>query len=444
MFCKDFFFLINKIQKNEWVKCLKTIQKGRCRSFFGGGVVEEIKRLFNNKNNGITSVEARPSYDTLTHQGGPYGDLIYRTFSNVAIAAQPVQCAPKMELTMQTVPNTTRDPAAKTSPLSAVAKLLQQYRMDPDLSRPPTMREYMMRIHRLPRLTGAAYAENGFSDAGDLSNTNTRLISGMLSAKMLRQSFKDELDKPVSIIREMQLICFEAKPRPISLALGGYTASDLIAYIYQDIARKHLDVGEDISRYHFADIVEDIKSWLRIPSSTSSVNTPQRHIRRRLMVMLDRTTHQASALIQDREMPFETVSLVQKLLERDDDQGYTRGDLRDFESVRNDLNLLAEHCILGRFEPNSRQVQDFRMVCCPSLVVDFAAYTVQRPRGRPRSLGVKVKKTRTVKANAATTEIMDVPPVLSKKRPKAAPSAQDNRPNVITDPLAVLEALVTN
>src|SRR5690606_38512652 len=116
------------------------------------------------------------------------------------------------------------------------------------------------------------------------------LVSGLISSRMQRSSFQSEMDKPVSIVREMLLLCYEAKPRYISFALSGYTASDFFAYIYQDIALRFMeDLTPAQKKLPFVQLVEEIKAWMRVPPPVSMVNTPRRHIRRRIMATLDRS-----------------------------------------------------------------------------------------------------------------------------------------------------------
>src|SRR5690606_21083225 len=118
----------------------------------------------------------------------------------------------------------------------------------------------------------------------------------------------------------------------------------------------------------FIDVVDQIKDWLRMPPPPGVQNSARRHIRRRLMLLLERTNHQAASLFEDREMPSDLVMMFQKLLERDDDQGYTQGSLRDFREVREDFNRLADFCVRNR-HPNDDEIEEsFEKVICPSLI----------------------------------------------------------------------------
>lgn len=288
---------------------------------------------------------------------------------------------------------------------TAIQKLIAERNASGNL-RPVTMRDYMVRMGQLTRWAAKSMDPSGFAYPVDLNQSEMRLISGLYSSRLKTRGARNELDEPVSLVREMLLLCYEAKPRPISLAMTGYVASDLVAYIYQDVAAQEIpdfDPGAPI-----AERIDQIKMWLRVTPPRTAVNNASRHIRRRLMVMLDRSNHQAASLIEDREMPTEVRHLVQKLLERDDDQGYTNGRLRDFHLVREDLNALAEHCLNLRFDPDSRQIEDLNMVCCPGDVVtqglEFEKVSIQRRRGKAPSKATKSVKRITTNATPELTK----------------------------------------
>jgi hypothetical protein len=301
-----------------------------------------------------------------------------------------------------------------SQPKTAIQRLLQRYKNDPSHQEPVSLRDYLARMQTLPRLAGQQDSINGFTKPGDMNQSTLRLATGLITSRLQRSGRQKEMDKPVNMVREMLLLCFEAKPRPLSYAMGGYTVSDFIAYIYQDVATKDMGLSANERERPFIELVDDIKTWLRIPPPLSSTNTARRHVRRRIMVTMDRSNHQVSALMEDREMPSEVLLLVQKLLERDDDQGYTVGELRDFREARDDLNALAEFCVRRRYEPGSVKVEDLEMVCCPSEVSDFSQLTIQRPRGRRANSASK----KSSKLNRTTAPRKTASAPLTKTRPK--------------------------
>lgn len=273
--------------------------------------------------------------------------------------------------------------AQKSSkPQTKIATLLKQYRADATKMAPVTMRDYMIRMQELPRLAAGHAPSNGFARPADLAPMHLRLVTGFFSSRFQMKSLEEQIDDRVTLGREMLLLTYEAKPRPISFAMTGYTASDFIAYIYQDVALRSMGRNADVTHEEFVAQIDDIKSWLRLPPPSRIDNSPRRHIRRRLMLLLDRTNNQAASLLEDREMPNELVLLAQKLLECDDDEGYTQGRLRDFREVREDFNVLAEHCVRLRHPDDSKLLSSFDRVICPSLVDDFASYQIDLPRGR--------------------------------------------------------------
>ena len=279
------------------------------------------------------------------------------------------------------------DSSSQANSNSLIAQLVERYKNDPEKCKPVTMREYMMRMSQIPRLAANINeTKNAFVSPGDLSPMVLRIVTGFLNYRLHSASKPKELEKEISLRREMLLLAFEAKPRHISFAMNGYTASDFISYIYQDVAMTAMGVDPEEQEDRFVPMINDIKSWMRIPPPKGITNTARRHIRRRLMLLLDRSNHQAASLFEDREMPSEMVLMMQKLLERDDDQGYLNGELRDFRQVRDDFNILAEFCVRNRYTDKSakseRVLMDLEKVICPSEVGNFESYVIDLPRGR--------------------------------------------------------------
>lgn len=284
---------------------------------------------------------------------------------------------------------------------SRLAKLLTEYEKK-GRQEPVTMREYTQRMQEIPRLSMRFGQSNGFEMAHDLSDAQMRLITGMVSSRYNQARFQEQMDKPVNVLREMMLYLFEAKPRPISFAITGYTISDFIAYIYQDIALQLTGASAQANE-PFKNVVDQIKAWFREPFD-SRKNSARRHIRRRLMVTLDRTSHQANSLFEDREMPTEMLYVAHKLLERDDDSGYTQGVIRPFEQVRNDFNLLATYCQVRRYKDEPKKLEAFWRVRCPGEVpgFDFTNEVIDLPRRRARKAS-HLKKPRVPAKKAVHT-----------------------------------------
>lgn len=313
-----------------------------------------------------------------------------------------------------------------------VTKLLEAYKANPEICHPVTMGEYMYRMQMVPRLASKfAESELGFTEASDLPPMVLRLVTGFMNYRYHSISKPEEMEKEVSLPREMLLLAYEAKPRHISFAMNGYTASDFIAYIYQDVARRSMGLEEDETKLPFQKIVNDIKDWLRIPPESGTQNSARRHIRRRLMLLLDRSNHQAASLFEDREMPSDLVALMQKLLERDDDVGYTQGELRPFREVRHDFNILAEHCLRLRKAHDDMLEQRLNKVICPSLVDDFATYEIDFPRGRyvngkPYRINRDGDQKRTSAAGRKTID-QSKPKGKPGRKPKAATNLSPER-----------------
>lgn len=271
---------------------------------------------------------------------------------------------------------------------SFIAKLLQSKREELQAA-PATLREFRGRIQRLPRASVRFGESSGFAIPADLSDSMMRLTTGMLSSRHLGKANQAQVDQPVSMVREMLMYAYEAKPRPLSFAITGYSTSDFISYIYQDVAMEQME-RTDLRDSPFFDAVDVIKDWLREPMNNHT-KSPRRHIRRRLMVLLDRTNHQAGSLFEDREVNTDMLYLFFKLLERDEDEGFTRGDIRPFADVRDDFNLLAQFCTYKRYKNDEAKLDAFMRVRCPSLVQDFTTEEIDLPRTRGEGRGSRTK-----------------------------------------------------
>ena len=272
--------------------------------------------------------------------------------------------------------------AAGVAAKSLIAKTIKSLARKNERAQTMTMREYLAGMQQIPRLAYARPDATRFAMPQDMNMSTLRLASGMLSSRFLNFDNRALFDESVSLMREMLLITYEAKPRPISYGITGYRMSDFIAYIYQDILMDDMKMSDHQRGRPFESRVEALKMWMMMPTGKSAVNSARRHIRRRLMVLLDRTNHQAAALFEDREVPSELIHLIHKLMERDDDLGYTEGRVRPYREVRADFNALAEFCVRNRFKHDSERLRTLDRLVCPSLITDFPGYPIDLPRGR--------------------------------------------------------------
>ena len=299
--------------------------------------------------------------------------------------------------------------------MSRIETLVAYYQTNPEMRRPVSWNEYLLRMEKISRLAlqGGVFESEGevnnFSRERDVSPTLLRMITGMISSRMQRGSFKKEMHLPVPVVREMTLIAFEAKPRLVSLAMG-FTSSDFICYTYQDVIKEAMvlegAISASASTKSFTEMLPDMKRWMRQAPARKGLNSARRHIRRRIMALLDRTNHQVAALFSDKEMSSDLECLIQKLMERDDDVGYTQGMIRDFEAVRNDFNVLAEHCRSIRISHNlgltSNDDTLLSRIVCPASVVDLTEYQLDLPRGP--SSGTALKKAAAKNKTLAKTK----------------------------------------
>ena len=249
-----------------------------------------------------------------------------------------------------------------------------------------TYEQYAERARKLSERSVTLHEEKSSFPLPDMLNG-----TDLRSLNLVNHSFSPRdvkgLRERVSMLEHMALISFEAKPRPLSFAINRYSVADFIAYVYQDVAQRYID-DEIMQDENFTlEKSNLIKNWLLAPVPRKQ-NTPQRHIRRRLMIAFDRTGHQITSILNGRSIAPELRLLVHKLLERDDDVGYTRGAIRDFEHVRHDLNIFIKHIALGHYfeQGNIDAINAYFRIPCPSQVLDFSILKIDKPRSRSRSI----------------------------------------------------------
>lgn len=254
--------------------------------------------------------------------------------------------------------------------------------------------DYINRTRALPLLAERkALSTNtgGFASPTDLTTLDLRGLGLVPHGFSLRD--RKALSETISPIYHMVLIAYEATPRPVGFAMNGYSASDFLAYIYQDVAACFIHTPEVQSEVFTREKANQIKMWLseKVPRKQ---NSPQRHIRRRLMIMLNRTNQQINSLFIDREISTEMMVLFRKLMERDDNIGYMEGQLRNYRAVRSDFNSLAETLTLPHYvrENDFDAADAFRRIDCPATISDFASTNIDKPRSPNRK-----KRTRTRK-----------------------------------------------
>jgi len=310
---------------------------------------------------------------------------------------------------------------------SLIASVVARYKKDPALSQPLSWSEYLLRAEKIARLAKSFGASNNFGNGVDMNPTTLRLVTGMISSRMQRGSFKAQHAQPISLLREMSLLTFEAKPRLISFCMQ-FTSSDFICYIYQDIILKSMVQEQVLPRSALKSSFEKnlglMRRWMQKTPSRTGVNSTRRHIRRRLMALLDRTNHQAAALFFDQETSSELFMLIQKLMERDDDVGYTQGMIRDFRDVRADFNLLAEHCRAIRIAHQLSVTKEddtlLSRIVCPASVENIEEYQIDLPRG-PAAGGLREKKDK--KNNSGLVKPALKKETVKKESPNKAPLA---------------------
>lgn len=274
--------------------------------------------------------------------------------------------------------------------LTALTERINALNVGGDFDLLLTQNEFVYRARALPLLAAQRRGgpDNGFALPMNLSTLDLRAIGFV--AHGFSYSDKKNFSETVSLLQHMALLAYEAKPRPMSFSMNGYSASDFVAYIYQDVAARFIDIPLMHEPVFTREKANVIKSWLS-ESVPRKQNTPQRHIRRRLMAVFNRTSQQINSLFIDREIPPEMLIIFRKLLERDDNSGYIEGSLRDFELVRHDINLLGEAVTLPYLiaTDDIEQADAFRRVDCPATIGDFGALQIDKPRSKKTKIKMR-------------------------------------------------------
>jgi len=241
--------------------------------------------------------------------------------------------------------------------------------------------DFYHRLRNLPthaaRWEGKA-AQNAFKLPPDLHMSVIPLLTGNMKPDKINKDF-------VTPLYEMLLLAFEAKPRPISFAMAGYSPVDFMAYIYQDVYSREKDIPLDDIESNFGKWRNPIVDWLRSPRDESIENNATRHVRWRFALLFDRGYSQIAARQNRAEGNTALTNLISKLFESDQETGYANGSLRDFRLVRQDFNLLAERCFLLRHRDDPVKMERFARVICPAKVNGpFSEHNIAFKRG-PKS-----------------------------------------------------------
>jgi len=229
--------------------------------------------------------------------------------------------------------------------------------------------------------------------------------------RSLMEEYTGKIKSEITLVQEMLLLAFEATPRPVSFGMTGYGPLHFIAYIYQDVFYEENGIAEIISRDEaiqkkigFKKTSGDLKSnlyegmyfrhfymkifdWLRYTEKHRTKNCAISHIEARLHLLTGRSKQNVESFHRPlAQIPAET-ALFHKLMERDDETGYTKGSLRDYRLVRQDFNLLGEYCFYSRHKNSSDQDPMWRLerVCCPSIVNrlgGFSNHIIKKKAGR--------------------------------------------------------------
>lgn len=228
--------------------------------------------------------------------------------------------------------------------LSRIQRLLREYRSNEKLFRPLTKQEVAERIGNLPQLAALENSErrmhlDDFGTLG-LQRLTTQTVLYMLGLTP-NQSISYQESEQATIEMEMLLYCYEAKPRHMSLALQGWHMDDFIAYIYRDFL---LLAGVAST---LAESTMHAKEYLRAASRPTLDDKAGRirvGIASRVTAMFGR--HQTSFYrwMAPESGLREQRNLIAKLLEPDDESGYTSGRLAHYKQVREDLYELSRFC----------------------------------------------------------------------------------------------------
>jgi len=235
--------------------------------------------------------------------------------------------------------------------------------------KPPSVAEFderMMNLAVLAKKWTGTSPDNNFSNPKILSLDFVTGIAG-------------NRKNGVTLVQEMLLLAMEAKPRPVSFAIQGYMFNDFISYIYQDIYYKERGINTKLAIENFDKYRRDIGAWLRGEIRQEYKRCNKWKIRKGIQLLFDKNhiVH-AHLMFQGKSISRSILTLMYKLMESDEDDGYTNGSIRDFRLIRQDLNLLGNYCFVRRYGNDSKRMRTFREVI-PPLSEDMFSKSQAQP-----------------------------------------------------------------
>lgn len=240
---------------------------------------------------------------------------------------------------------------------SRVQRLLIHYAKSKQC-KPITYNDLLLRAYRLANLasiygTSDDLLENKRGRPLNKSSFNRpeaptlALISNMLGSSNYFRGQLGNSNEPAPLELQMLLLLYEAKPRMASLSNLGWSQRDFVLWIYQDIFKRfHLESEEAIL---------NLLMQTKKPSRDDKLSRLRIGIARRVTAALGRYPVSFHKWMVSGKPSTRTVAMLfAKLLESDDEQGYTRTQEPDFKIVRADFYALANFLYqannLGNFD----------------------------------------------------------------------------------------------
>tara|TARA_R110000850_G_scaffold250365_1_gene375291 strand:+ start:21104 stop:22045 length:942 start_codon:yes stop_codon:yes gene_type:complete len=243
-------------------------------------------------------------------------------------------------------------------PMTRLQRLLAHY-SSLDQCKPISYNDLLIRSYRLANLASIYGTKDDFlldNKRGRSANKigfnrpeapTLALISNMLGSSNYFRGQLGNSNEPAPLELQMLLLLYEAKPRMASLSNLGWSQRDFVLWIYQDVFK----------RFGFDD-EQDVLNLLmqtKKPSREDKLSRIRIGIARRVTAAFGRYPVSFHKWMVSGKPSTRTVAMLfAKLLEADDEQGYTRAQEPDFRIVRDDffalVNFIYQANNLGDFD----------------------------------------------------------------------------------------------
>lgn len=229
-------------------------------------------------------------------------------------------------------------------------------------------------------------SEAKFNQGAALSQTQVCALYGWANYMLGKWRNNHE---PAPFELQMLAYLYEAKPRYVSFANLGWTQANFVIWLYQDLIEKY-EIGTQ----------EHARFWLmtvRRPTREDILGRIRTGIGRRYTAAFNKVPFSFYKWISQNKVTSHSVAILfAKLLEPDDEQGYTRAVEPNFLSVREDLYSLS------RFLYKAHELGEFDELFPAPELDSFLDFPMRRTRKYRQAVYGAADQVESKKENAKT------------------------------------------